>query len=293
MSRLHLPFIIVTLHLTAPAVSAQVTVSVFPSLAPNVFGSPSFGGWESNTVQALQLGQSSLGSPTLPTFYQQIPNGSIIQPFLVSDFPSWKLKADPGSFFGPAFANELGNRLYFNLHINGSGQQFSISQLSLSAASSDAGNILGFTVSAGTYQYNSGFVGLNWGTDQIKGNGDDFFVTGGANTQLINELFARGSGNAPTVLSSDPGATDQEKIDLRVAALPTPFTFTGTYTLSTGSGAFNGSASVIIGAVPEPATVVMGVAGVAVAGMTVYSRMRRRRFKKTNGKRSSEPSLRN
>lgn len=260
------------------------TIAVFPSLAPNAFGSPSFPQWESNTITALQLGQSSLGSPTQPTYYQQIANGAIIQPWVATEFPSWMLKADPSTAFGPAFANELGNRLYFNLHIVGNGTQFSIAQLSLTATSSDSGNVLGFTVSAGTYQYNSGYVGLNYGPDGIKGNADDVFITSGANTQPIDELFARGSGNAPEASNSDPGATDQEKIDLVVAGLPTPFTFTGGYSLSTDAGTSTGSAFVQVVGVPEPTTVVMTAAGAAGLAAGCYSYRRRRRRRRADQK---------
>ncbi len=293
MPRLRYPLALLGVFCVVPLLPAQSTpsIAVFPSLAPNAFGSPSFPQWESNVITALEQGQPSQGSPTQPTYYQQIPNGAIIQPWVATEFPSWMLKANPSAAFGPAFAGELGNRLYFNLHIVGNGMQFSISQLSLIATSSDSGNVLGFTVPAGTYQYNSGYVGLNYGPDGMKGTSDDFFINSGANTQLIDELFGRGSGNAPAASNSDPGATDQEKIDLVVAGLPTPFTFTGEYTLTT-DGTSTGSAFVQVVGVPEPATVVMtglGAVGLA-AGCYSYRRRRRRRVARTaarGGPRSS------
>jgi hypothetical protein len=269
---------LIALVAVLPPLPAQTpTIGVFPSLAPNVFGSPSYPGWENNAITALQLGQSSLGSPALPTFYQQIPSGSTIFPWVVTDFNSWKLKANPGTNFGPAFASELGNRLYFNIHITGNGQEFSLSQLSFTATSSDSGNFLGFTVGAGSYNYGSGFVGLNYGPDNIEGTSDDVFITSGPNTQLVDELFARGSGNAPAVLSSDPGATEQEKIDLAVASFPMPFTFTGEFSLSTDGGPVTGSAFVIVG-VPEPATIVLtAAAGASLAGCCYLRRRRKHR----------------
>jgi hypothetical protein len=262
--------------LLSPAAAQTPTVSVFPALAPNFFGSPSWPGWESNAITALQLGQSSLGSPTSPTYYEQIPNGATIQPFVVTEFPSWMLRANPGTVFGPAFANELGNRLYYNLHIEGNGQEFSLSQLSLVMSSSDPGNNFGVTVPAGTYQYGSGFVGLNYGPDNIEGNSDDIFITSGVNTQLIDELFARGTGNAPGVMNSDPGATDQEKIDLAVASLPLPFTVTADYTLAASGGDVFGSAFVVVG-VPEPTTVALTAAGAVGLGFYCYRYRNKRR----------------
>nr|HMP18518.1 hypothetical protein [Gemmatales bacterium] len=57
---------------------AQTTISVYPSLAPNVFGSPSFAEWEANAIFALQNGQTTAGNFGLPTYYEQIPNGSLV-----------------------------------------------------------------------------------------------------------------------------------------------------------------------------------------------------------------------
>ena len=74
---------------------------------------------------------------------------------------------------------------------------------------------------------------------------------------------------------SDPGATDQEKIDNVLAGLPANFIFSGTYTLSTDSGDFTGNAFVVVGA-PEPAMVALtGLATAALAGVC-YPRIRRR-----------------
>jgi hypothetical protein len=148
--------------------------------------------------------------------------------------------------------------------------------------SSDAGNFLGFSVPAGTYQYNSGYVGLNYGPDHIKGTADDFFVTSGANTQLIDELFARGTGNAPAAMIPDPGNTDQEKIDNVLASLPIPFIFTGDYTLTTDNGTFEGSAFVRVG-VPEPAAIALSAiacTGVTISCLTLYKRKSRRKKSK-------------
>ena len=276
------------LTLFEPRLAAQdngISLSVFPSLAPNAFGSPSYTPWENNALSALISGSSTSGDPTLPSFYQQIPNGANIPVWIASEFPSWHLLANPGTAFGPAYAGELGNRLYFNLHIVGNGQQFSISQLRFQATSTDVNNFLGFNVNAGTYNYTSAFVGLNYGPDGIKGTGDDFFVTSGLNTQLVNELFARGSGNAPAVMNSDPGVTNQDKIDNALANIPSNFIFNGSYTLSTDGGDVNGSAFVVVG-VPEPATIALsGLGGTALACVCVSQWKKRRRRKMRSSKK--------
>lgn len=273
---------VLSLVIVAPGILAQgePTLSVFPSLAPNVFGSPSFTPWENNAISALQNGLSSTGSSALPSYYQQIANGALIPAWTATEFNSWKNDANPGSTHGPAFASELGNRLYFNLHITGNGLRFSLSQLSFQATSSDAGNFLGFSVTAGSYNYGSGFLGLDY-VDGIKGNGNDLLITGGANTQLIDELFARGSGNAPAVLNSDPGATNQDKINNALQSLPGMFTFTGDYTLTVGQSNFNSSAFVVVG-VPEPSTIIMtgcGAVAIGVACIQLHKKRRKRRVR--------------
>src|SRR5208282_2334408 len=92
-----------------------ISLSVFPALAPNRWGSPSWNAWASNAVTAILNGYSSYGDPSLPEFYQQITNAVSVTNNLVTSFPSWMGVADPGTAFGPAFANELGNRLTFGM----------------------------------------------------------------------------------------------------------------------------------------------------------------------------------
>jgi hypothetical protein len=264
---------------TATLVGQSPTINVYPALAPNVFGSPSFTPWESNVITALQNNQTSGGNPAFPSYYQQIPNGSLVNPWLVSEFPSWLTKANPGTVFGPDFAGEFGNRMYFNLHIVGNGQRYSLNQLSFVATSTDVDNFLGFTVNAGSYNYGSGFVGLNYGGDNAPGGGDDFFITGGANTQLFDELYARGSGNANAALNSSPGATDQDKLNNVLDSMPDAYEFRGVYTLDGTSG----NAFVVV-SVPEPATVMLTAAGgmgLGLVGWKIRKRRRQRGRKKT------------
>ena len=83
--------------------------------------------------------------------------------------------------------------------------------------------------------------------DHALGGGDDTFITGGLNTQLVDGLVGRGSGNSYAAYCPDcTVAEKQAAID--AAAAGGSFQFTGTYTLgdSTGSGTFN------VSAVPEP-----------------------------------------
>jgi hypothetical protein len=253
--------------------TADVMITVTPSVAPNAFGSPNFSTYVSNAVHALENGLSSYGDPTSPSYYQALSNGAQVtaDQVLVSGFPSWLGTADPGTAFGPAYANELGNRLHFGLTILGNGLQFSISQLSFTATSSDASNALGFTFSTGSYNYGSDYVGVIYGAGGAGDVADYTYVTSGANTQLVDAVFGRGSGNAFDVYMADPGVTTQDKLDNALAGIP-DLTFTGTYTLGNATG----SAFVNVAAVPEPSALLSTGTGVLLS--LAYTWRRRRRI---------------
>lgn len=243
---------------TLPA-QADIVIDVVPWLAPNAYGSPSWAQAEANAVQGMMNGGVATGSG--PSAFTPQSNVTTAQG-VVTGFPSWMGQVNPGAVFGPAYAGEYGNRMTFALAIYGNGQQFSISQLSFNAVSSDPGNGLGFGY-AGGYSYGSGYVGV------INGPGGPTYVTGGSDTQLVDELFARGSGNSyPAYCSSCTLAEQQAAIDA-VAAYPGyNYTFTGTYTLGdvSGSGTFN------ISAVPEPSTWAMMILGFFGLGFMGYRR---------------------
>src|SRR5258706_76958 len=178
------------------------TIVVSPSLAPNAFGSPSFSGYQSNAVYAIGNGLSAYGDPSSPTYYEKIGGPISVASAIVTGFPSWRGNANVSG----AYANEYGNRVTFGVDITSSAGKFSISQLSFSATTDDATNSLGFSFGAGAYNYSAGYVGIDYGADGVKGGLDDVYITGGANTQLVNEIVGRGSGNSWATYSADPGA---------------------------------------------------------------------------------------
>jgi hypothetical protein len=225
-----------------PVLSGGITISVFPALAPNRWDSPSWNAWASNAVTAILNGDSSYGDPSSPTFYQQITNAVPVTNNLVTSFPSWMGVADPGSVFGPAFAQESGNRLTFGLDIKGGTNLISIAQLSFIMTSTDPGNTLDWTYSPIPYSYS----GLNTGSADpvylgiIYGpNGQNTYVTNGPPTQLVNEIVTCGSGNAwwPDGTSADSIATQQSNIVACATQIGTQsFFFTGTYIIDGISG---------------------------------------------------------
>ena len=262
---------------------ADITITVTPSLAPNAYGSPSYSAYVSNAVTALETGATSEGTAGTPSYYQALANsGATIDASqdIVTGFSSWNGQADPGT----AFAGEYGNRLLFGLSIvdtnaDGTPGTFSISQLSFSATSTDSGDSLGFSFGLGSYNYSNEYVGVIYGVDGAPNQ----YITTGLNTQLVNAVYGRGSGNAYDVYSTDPGATDQDKIDNVVASIPGEV-FTGTYSLTQSTGPdITGSGSVTIQAdpnfnptavAPEPSTIAMIVSAVPL-GLGYWLRRRK------------------
>jgi hypothetical protein len=153
--------------------------------------------------------------------------------------------ADPGTVFGPNFANESGNRLTFGMDIKGGTNLISIAQLSFIMASTDPGNTLNWSYSPIPYSYsgldtgsaNPVYLGIIYGP-----NGQRTYVTNGPATQLVNEIVTCGSGNAwwPDGTSADSIAVQQSNILACAEQVGTQtFSFIGTYVIDgvTGSNA--------------------------------------------------------
>lgn len=258
----------------AAPVAAQTApvITVTPTLAPNAFGSPSYAAWVSNSINAQKFGLPVYGTPDTPTFYQAQSVVGAAEG-IVTGFASWKGSADPGTVYGPQYANELGNRMMFGIKIVAGSAQFSISQVSFSATSSDAGDALGFSSDPGFFSYSDEYVGVLKGNDGQLGTADDVYITSGANTQLVDEVLGRGRGTSfAAYCDGCTPAQQQQAIDDAAGYFTAPTTFTGTYSLFgvQGSGTFT---ILPTAAVPEPATWGMMIAGFGLAGAA----MRRRR----------------
>jgi len=253
---------------------SAILIQVFPSPAPNAFGSPSWNpGYVTNALNALENGLISVGNPaTSPTAYYRVTTESD-RDNIVTGFPSWKGFANPGAMFGAAFASELGNRLHFGVHILGNGTQFSLSQLSFDMESTDAGDIFQFVGDFSTPSdvYSSTRVGINYGPDHIKGTADDVRISSGPATQVIDELVYVGVGNALAGGDVSCPGSNQATLDCVKAFYDSisPFNITTSYTLRNANGGLlsTASASVLFpAAVPEPATwglMIVGLAGLA------------------------------
>ena len=116
-----------------------------------------------------------------------------------------------------------------------------------------------------------------FGADNTWGGGDDTFITSGLNTQLVDGLVGRGSGNAwwPGGGPVPPG-TEQATIDAEIAALTgqTPFDFIGTYTLDLSTPLI-GSAKVTFvsstASVPDKGSTALMLAA-PLAGLMLFRR---------------------
>ena len=128
---------VLALAVVMPA-SAQgtITINQYASPAPNFYGSPSWAGYQANTMNSLVNNLGDIGNPaTDPTAYQQL--GASFTPGMieVTSFPSWMGQANPTG----AFANELGNRLHWGVTISDAGGTFTLAGVSFAFKSNDTG----------------------------------------------------------------------------------------------------------------------------------------------------------
>jgi len=217
-----------------------------------------------NATYALEHSLASYGDPDSPAYYTQdsvVPGSAV----MVTSFHSWMGVADPGAAFGSAFANEFGNRMHFGVVMDGHGDKISASQISFTATSDDASNALGFSFAAGTYEYSASYVGVILNTD-----GTRTYVTSGANTQPVDMIIGRGSGNA--LWPCGPGdplpcstlAEQQAALNYWAAYSGAPWHMSGVYTLTEGSTMLaSASSTVTINAIPEPVSAALALAGLA------------------------------
>ncbi len=245
--------------------SAGVTIDVVASSAPNVFGSPSWGGYLANALNSLENGLGNIGDRnTDPTAYEIA--GATVAPgdFMVSSFNSWRGDVNPTG----AFANEYGNRMHFGLHAVGDGTtRFALENISFSLTSSDDANALGFAGNFVGLGYSSTRYGIDWGADRVKGGGDDIIYTSGNGSTLVDEIVYVGIGNAFWPGGGDPDPSNpvggaQAAMDDAIAYVlaNAPFSITGTYSI------FGDTGSDTVTVIPAPGTAALLVGGAGLLG---------------------------
>jgi hypothetical protein len=267
LNRLFVPFM--ALAFAGTQAMYGVTMNIYASPAPNAYGSPSFAGWETNVINALLNGQTSAGNPAAdPTAFYTLTNGDSFSN-IVTGFPSWDGQANPGTVFGPAFSNELGNRLHFPVIINGQGTKISLSELSFDMESTDSNDI---------FKYTGGFSSLDNYDDYhlgvILGPSGPTFLNSGSADQPVDEIVYRGIGNAIAPNDIGCSGTNQQQLDCVTAFYNStePFSITAKYSLNDPTGALLASDSATVEfAAPEPGTISLLFAG---AGVLFYARRR-------------------
>lgn len=241
-------------------VSLGLTLTVTPSSAPNVYGSPSWDPYVGNALYAIENGLSAYGTPGQPTYYSGV---SLLtrEQNVVTGFNSWNGVANPAA----PFAGELGNRLHFGLHVMGYGTKFKLGNLSFLMSSTWSvldGWADNFFSPADVYSAKR--VGIDYGADGVKGTADDIVYSNGeAATNAIDELIYVGAGDAPPVYdtSAFPGGTLQEKIDNFVSTIP-QHSITMTYTMwNDAHDSILGENSATVQVIPEPGSIIALITG--------------------------------
>lgn len=258
-----------------------VSIQVFPSLAPNFFGAPSYTGWETNSLAAIEAG--TVGSfdpinqsaPTDPTQYTGQITQMLAWQNVATNFNAWYGVAAPNAL-GPLLTMELGNRLTFGVRIVGDSAQFGnggqirLRDLSFVISSSDGANTFGFSgdwdtdpfcASPGACDYGTNIYGIRRNANGTVAS----YVTSGSQDQLVDEIIYIGVGNALEALNTDPGPTNQDRIFAAAGTVSAPYSITGSYSLS----GMTGAATVNV-VVPEPGTWGLTIA----AGLVVFLRRR-------------------
>jgi len=253
----------VLLLVAAQPAKAQYNVTVYPSIGPNGNGSPSISTYGLNAISALESGATSAGTPGTPGYYSQLPRGTTVNPqSIISTGPnSWMGAPNPTG----AFANEVGNALFFGMSIKSStGNPFTPSasnplNYNLTTGVPNAGFNAALTGNLATRTYSPFLVGFN-GTTQIPSG------TPVAGTPVTSIYFAGPSAAFASTVAGLPAAI-QSLLGQFATGVPV------------GGGTFNGAAipggnGATIGT-PEPASV--AVLALGVVGLLGYTYNRRRR----------------
>jgi hypothetical protein len=179
----------------AGTASAQISIQVFPSPAPNAFGSPSWAGYRDTAIEGLEAGGSNIGSRSSnPTAYET-GNAFQVHDFIATNYNMWQGNTGVSA----PFNSELGHRMHFGLRaVAEVGTQFALEDVAFDMTSSDSGNAFGYNSGGpgGWGVYSASRVGVLRGVDGIVGTGDDTFITSGPSTQLVDALYYVGIGNA-------------------------------------------------------------------------------------------------
>lgn len=236
---------------------AQINIDVYASPAPNFFGSGSWGAYLSNALIGIENGGTTTGSVGPTQYYNTNGQTWGVENNIVTNFDSWMGTAGASA----PFNGELGTRWHFGVRVVSAGTRFALENLTynMSSLEQPALNTSGSFAGA---SFSSTRFGIDY-VDGVKGNGNDITYTSGNGTTLVDEIIYVGVGNAFAVLDTDPGATNQDKLNNATGSLA-GYTLTTTYGIDFGAGnVATGSAFTDFDAVPEPASMTALALGIA------------------------------
>lgn len=228
---------------TTVASQADPVITVYPSIGPNIFSSPNADLYIANAIQGLQNNGAATGVPGTPGFYSTTSPSIPINHIVVTNFNSWLGHMNPGTVFGPNYANEYGNRIHFGVSVvstNPGTQEFSLSQLEAEIISTDSNGFLGVPREFIGGDYASDFIGV---ITDVNGNIIDVLDSGEVGTTPVDALFFFGYGNAFEILDTnfnDPNSLTQAEFAALIGdpslTSAFPFSLTGNYYLGNASG---------------------------------------------------------
>jgi hypothetical protein len=266
---------------------ADVIVNVYPSIGP-FYLSPSYAQYAQNALYALGFDLNTntvlgtelpvYGTPGTPGYYER---ASVINPSqMIHTDPnfSWLGVVNPT---GP-FAAEVGNALYYGLHIVNP-TPFAASSMAFQAILPDGSTFNGLPYTwygAITVPGAVDLVGVYYGPNGVPGGGDDVvYRTYGVDpaTNLVNELFFVGE-----LLSFTSSCANQVCTPAELAASIqqvindvnpyVPSQMPGTYiAFDQNENPFSGEGTVQL--LPEPGTWLLFAGG--LAGLLAFRRIRR------------------
>jgi hypothetical protein len=190
----------------------DVTIQVRMVSAPNAFGSPSWAQFVENSMQSLILNLGDVGDRyTDPASYHILGNRYEAGDIMVTSFNAWRGYAFPGT----PFDGEFGNRLHCGLSAEGDGTiQFNLADVLYMFSSSD--HVLDFAGTLDGTTYNGTTrIGLDYGTDRLKGTPDDtWYMSGEVGSTMVDALYYVGVGNAYWPGGGPvPSGTEQSEIN--------------------------------------------------------------------------------